>query len=174
MELRSERDAERLVLSILPEKDIRQKCLTVFADAITEANVYGRDKWAVRYASDRVRLHLDHVYICTLENGCVWMALDKGLLETSSHQSRLEHSGDWRWDIDEYPEYSLIGSRNGYYLPSEKHAEVWPVIRRLHFESIYRAASARVLDPGARENHSPEILRYLRNGLRRHVPDPRY
>jgi hypothetical protein len=72
MELRSERDAERLVLSILPEKEIRQKCLRVFADAITEANVYGRDKWAVRYASDRVRLHLDHVYICTLENGSVW------------------------------------------------------------------------------------------------------
>ena len=165
---------ERLVLSILPEPDVRQKCLTAFADAIIEANAYGRDKWAVRHARNKVRLHIDHVYICTLENGCVWMSLDKGLLETSNGQSQLEHTGDWRWDTDEYPEYSSIGSRNGYYLPSERHAKVWPVIRRLHFEAIYRAANGRELDAGARENHAPEILMYLRNELERHVPDPLY
>jgi hypothetical protein len=174
LELRSESDAEQLILSILPEPVVRRKCLAVFADAITEANIYGRGKWAVRYASDRVRLHIDHVFICTLEKGCVWMALDKGFLEASDRQSHLEQSGDWRWDTDEYPEYPLIESRNGYYLPSEKHADLWPVIRPLHFESINRAANGRVLDAGARENHSPEILKYLRNELGQHVPDPRY
>lgn len=40
VKLRSERDAERHVLSIFSESDddVRQKCLSVFVDAITEAN----------------------------------------------------------------------------------------------------------------------------------------
>ena len=75
------------------------------------------------------------------------MALDEELLGTSNHRSLLERSGDWEWDLDQYPEYSAIESRNGYYSPSEEHTEVWPTIRPLHFESISKAANHRALDP---------------------------
>lgn len=139
----SEGEARQLFLSILPEPDTRQKCLTVFADAIEEANRHGRDVWAVTHTRDKVRLIVGHIIVCTLENrpehGPIWMALDKGLVGTS--KSLLERSGDWRWDVDQYPEYPTIESRNGYYSPSQKHAELWPTIRRLHFESIGKAAS---------------------------------
>lgn len=174
MALSSEGEAEQLILSVLPEEDIRQKCLTVFAEAIAEANIYGRDRWAVRYTSSKVRLYVGHPIICTLENGRIWMAIDKGLLETTRRQSLLERSGDWEWDVDVYPEYTSISSRNGFYLPSEKHVEVWPVIRRLHFESIYKAANESTMDPRTPKGHSSEILKYLRNELGQHVPDPLY
>ena len=170
----NEGEAKQLVLSILPEDEVRKVCLTIFADAIAEADVHGRDRWIVNYATDKVRLHVGHLIICTLENGRIWMALDKGLLETSNRQPSLVQSHDWKWDTDVYPEYSTISSRNGYYLPSEKHAEIWPGIRRLHFESIYRAANGRAMDPRTRKSHSSEILKYLRNDLGHPVPDPFY
>jgi hypothetical protein len=178
MKISSEDEANRFVVSILPEPGIRQKCLMVFADAIDEAHRCGRDRWAVRYTTDKVRLHVDHVIICTLrdrpEHGPIWMALDEGLLGTSNHKSLLERSGDWEWDDDQYPEYSTIESRNGYYSPSEKHTEIWPTIRRLHFESINKAANHRAMDPRTAKGHSPEILKYLRHELNRHLPDPLY
>jgi len=66
MKLSGEDEARRFVTSILPEPGIRQKCLMVFADAIEEAHRCGRDRWAVRYTTDKLRLHVDHVIICTL------------------------------------------------------------------------------------------------------------
>lgn len=172
MKVGSDGEAERLVLSILPEVDVRQKCLEIFADAIAEANIYGRDKWAVVHTSRKVRLIVGHIIVCTIVDGHVWMALDKGLLGSSNDRSLLEQSGDWEWDTDGYPEYPSISSRNGHYRPSEKHAEIWPAVRRLHFESIYRAANQTTMDPRTPQGHSPEILRHLRNELGRHVPDP--
>jgi putative restriction endonuclease len=171
----SEGEAERLILSILPEPDTRQKVLSVFADAIEEANRHGRDVWAVRYNRARkVRLHVGGVIICTIGNGRIWMALDKGLLETSNDRSLLERSGDWKWGKGRNAEYRLISSRNGIYLPSEKHPELWPVIRRLHFESIYKAANQTTLDPRTRKRHSPELLSYIGKELGRQLPDPLY
>jgi hypothetical protein len=57
------------------------------------------------------------------------MALDKGLLGSTNDRFVLEQSGDWEWDTGGYPEYPSISSRNGHYRPSEKHAEIWPVVR---------------------------------------------
>lgn len=170
MKVNNETEARDHIFSILPEAQVRQECLTMFADAIVEANVYGRDKWTVVYNTDKVRLLVGHLYICTLVDGCIWLALDKGLLETSDYQLILEQSDDWQWGGGE--EYRQIPSRNGYYSPSENHAEVWPVIRRLHFESIYRAANESTLERRSLQGHSSEILKYLRNNLKRHVPDP--
>jgi hypothetical protein len=110
----SEGEAKRLILLILPDASIRQIGLTIFADAIAEANIYGRDKWAVVHTSRKVRLIVGHIIVCTLVDNHVWMALDKGLLGTSNDRSRLEQSGDWEWDTDGYPEYPSISSRNGH------------------------------------------------------------
>lgn len=174
MKLSSEAEAEQLILSILPQTEIRQKCLMMLADSIAEANIYGRDKWAVTYelnGGKRVRLIVGHIIVCTLEKGRIWLALDEGLLE-SGYQSFLEKSGDWEWYKGKYAKYRAISSKNGYYLPSEKHVVIWPGMRRLHFESIYKAANGRILAPESREGHSSEILKYLRNELGQHVPDP--
>jgi hypothetical protein len=149
-------------------------CLTIFADSIAEANIYGRDKWAVAYERDKVRLIVGHIITCTLGNNRIWMALDSRLLEASSQPLVLEQSDDWEWDTNRYPEYPTISSRNGYYRPSKNHEKIWPAIRRPLFESIYRAANETTMDPRTPQGHSPEVLRYLRNELGRHVPDPLY
>lgn len=99
MKISSEGEAKRLIFEILPEDGVRQECLTILADAIAEANSYGRDKWAVVYTAEKVRLIVGHLIIFTLanrpEHGPIWMALDKELLETSNYQSLLEQIDDW-------------------------------------------------------------------------------
>jgi hypothetical protein len=172
----SEGEARQLILSILPEPDTRQKVLTVFADALEEANRHGRDVWAVRHTTEKVRLVVGHVIVCTLKNrfehGPIWMALDKGLVGSVKYP--LERSGDWEWDNDQYPEYRTIESRNGYYSPSERHAELWDRIKPLHFESISKAATQTTMDPRTRKRHSPKILSYVRKELGQQLPDPLY
>ena len=174
MTLGSEREGEQLILAILPETVIRQRCLAVFADSIAEANVYGRDKWAVVCTPAKVRLIVGRTIVCTLVENRIWIALDSRLLEVSNQRALLEQSTDWEWDDTRYPEYHQIPSRNGYYRPSEKHEQIWPAIRRLHFESVYRAAEETTMDPRTPGGHEPAILRYLRNELGRHVPDTLY
>ncbi len=177
MAIGSEGEARQHMLSIFPEADIRQKCLVMFAEAIDEANRQGRDTWAVTHATGtgrKVRLIVGHLIVCTLGNGRLWMALDKGLLETPNHRSLLAESDDWEWGTGRYAEYRQIPSRNGYYRPLEEHSEIWDVIQRLHFESIFKAASQTTMDPRTPGRHSPVILEYLRNELGRRVPDPLY
>ena len=171
--LGSESEARQLVLSVLPEPGTRQKCLMVFADAMEEANRHCRDVWAVRHTTEKVRLIVGHVIVCTLKNrfehGPIWMALDKGLVGTSKYP--LERSGDWEWDNDRYPEYRTIESRNGYYSPSEGHAELWDRIKPLPFESIGKAANQTTMDPRTLKGHTPEILNYIRKELGRQISD---
>lgn len=174
MDIGSESEAREHVASILQEPEIKQTLLGVFADSVSEASVYSRNNWAVTCDDGRVRLQVGHVIICTLEGGRVWMALDKGLLENTRRRPRVESTEEWQWDDSVYPEYSSIGSRNGYYSPSGRHGEVWPEIRRLHFESIYRAATGPSMHADTKKRHCSGALKYLRNVLDRHVPDPLY
>ncbi len=67
-----------------------------------------------------------------------------------------------------------IPTRNGYYLPSEDHEDIWPEIRELHFKAIRSAADRGGLRPKTKEGHSPGVLEYLRNTLGRSLPDPAY
>ena len=153
--------------------------MNVFADAIGRANGHGRDTWAVTHARGKVRLIVGHLIVCTLKNrpdhGPIWMALDRELLETSDGRSELELSDDWEWDtVSKNREYPSIGSRNGFYRPSERHAKLWPTIEPLFFESIFKAATRTTMDPRTPKGHTLEILEYFRSELRRPIPYPRY
>jgi hypothetical protein len=55
MAIRSEGEARRQMLSILPDPEEREKCLNVFVDAIDRANGHSRDN-SVTQAKGKVRL----------------------------------------------------------------------------------------------------------------------
>lgn len=120
-------EAERHVRLILPDAGIRQRCLEMFADAIDEAHIHGRDKWAITHRTSGVRkvsLVVGHVIVCTLGDGRIWMALDKGMLDAQNNKQILEQSADWEWGGGRFAEYRQIPSRNGHYRPSESNGEV--------------------------------------------------
>ena len=63
MKVSNEGEAKQLVDWIFPENkvrhEVRQACLRIFADAVAEANIYGRDKWVVKCDSNHIRLQMN-------------------------------------------------------------------------------------------------------------------
>ena len=155
--------------------------LSLFADSIAEANVHSRKNWAVTYERQRVRLHVGHYIVSTLIADKIWLALDSALLQSPAGMGpSLVDLESWGWthSIRDYPEYKdttgRVLSKNGYYEIQPMHAQVWPEIRRLHFEFLYKAHKVRAIDPRTPPRHASGILEYLRHRLDRWLPDPAY
>ena len=178
MRINSEGEAKRLVCSILRDAETRRRCLEAFADAVREAHHHSEGLWAVTCLEEKVRLQVGPVIVCNignkrLGNERVWLALDRDSLG-ADQEALLAGSGDWQWGVGEFATYRVVPTRNGCYFPSERHEEIWPEIREMHFEAIRKAAQRGGLRPKTKVGHSPGILEYLKNALGRSVPDPAY
>ncbi len=135
-------DIENVINSLLPEAEVRKLCLSVLLESLIETNTYGSNKWGIYYIADpdRLRFLVGSLIVLSIHKQCVWMALDQQLLyELKEESDILKTSQDWRWDSDSLPEYTRIPSRNGFYMPSEDHPRVWPIIRRFHFTYVNKS-----------------------------------
>ncbi len=164
------------VAFLLPDERVRRLCLSMLLESIHKADECGRGKWGVHCHRDRLRLLVGGLIVFTIHEGEIWLALDRQALDASEDTQRLlALSGSWRWDTDSYPQYVRVPSRNGYYVPSDEHSQIWPVIRALHFRLIENAAEKYVsLMSRSRSKHTPALLRYLGTVLGRYVPEPAY
>ena len=184
----SETEAKSKVEAIIPDPMIRRIGLKMMADAILFANDLGRGRWAVTNTDkpDRLRLQVGHYIVFTLEGNRIWLALDKQLADTPIREniSFLSANG-WGWQPDKDGFYQYMDKRkpgnpfsyNGYYRPvsEELHAQIYPEIKRLHFEFLYKAAYVgQSIHKSTQDSHLPGALMYLRNELSKHVPDPSY
>jgi hypothetical protein len=162
--------------SILPDPKARNQYLTIFLESILEANKYGANKWGAYYTNDKIRLLVGSLIVLTVEKHGLWVTLDKQLLDKSNKEFDLsEHSDDWRWDTGSWSEYKAVPSKNGFYAPSEKHPQIWPIIRRLHFEFISNVARRYgQLRESSKNTNMPDLLAYLRYTLNQFVPEPVY
>jgi len=171
-------DIERVIKSLLPEAKIRKICLSILLESLIEANTYGSNKWGIYYIvdADRLRLLVGSLIVLSIHKQGVWMALDKQLLyELKEDFDILKTSQDWQWDSGRWSEYKKIPSKNGFYMPSEDHLRIWPIIRRLHFEYINKAANMfSQLREDSQKKHMQHVLTYLRNTLKQYVPEPFY
>jgi hypothetical protein len=177
--LYSEQEAKQLIEGLIPDPALRRLCLNIFVDAIHEANLYGRDKWHIEPAFDgHIWLFTGSLVTCSLVEERIWFSLDRQLMESQAGEP-LACDGtatNWAWepvDLDDPTWVHLATVINGFYMPGANHLQIWPQLRRLLNESIYRAIQNSP-DTGIIEErvHSPGILAYLRNELGRHVPDP--
>ena len=167
--------AESIVTSLIPDAAIRKRCLSVFLESLIEANTYGPNKWGAYYTNDRVRLLVGNLIVLTIHKQGVWMTLDQQLLEKSQEPRHLlELSQDWHWDTGEYFEYVIASSKNGYYVPS-KDLQLWLMLKEMHFAFIGRVAQKyKQLKKTSQLKHMPDLLAYLRHGLKQYVPEPIY
>jgi putative restriction endonuclease len=169
-------EAEHVITSLLPDVKVRDCCLSVFGEALTEANLYGIQKWGVYYRKDALRLLVGSLIVLTIHRQGVWMALDRQLLQKSASDfDILNQSQDWQWDTGQWSEYTRIPSKNGYYMPSDNHSQIWPLIRRFHFAYIEKAAEMFTqLREDSQQKHMPHVLAYLRQVFNHYVPEPAY
>jgi 5-methylcytosine-specific restriction protein A len=167
---------EKIISSLLPNEEYKKVCLPLFAESLLEANSYGCNKWGVHCYRDRVRLLVGSLIVFTIHKDGLWLSLDKQLLdEMKDGQNLLEESKAWRWDKGRWSEYKKIPSKNGYYIPSSKDLDLWPIIRDLNFEYIKKAANKYgQLRIESQKKHSPELLFYLSNELGQSIPHPDY
>jgi hypothetical protein len=198
-DLYSEQEAKQLIEGLIPDPLIRRICLNMFVEAIHEANGYGRDKWHVEPACDgHVWLVTGSLVTCSLGESHIWFSLDQQLAASQAAEPLVcdGTATNWSWQLCNCgyvaeaegtdssasacvrnplnlnePAWDVSTVINGFYTPGENHARIWPHLRRLLKESIYRTILTP-LDTGLERFHSPGILFYLRNELERHVPDP--
>ena len=165
-----------IVTSLLPNEEYRMICLTLFLQALDKANSFGSSKWGVHYRNDRIRLLVGNLIVFTIHENGIWLALDKQLLnENKNKWDLLNKNKSWSWDDGKWSEYKAIQSMNGYYLPSSKDLDVWPVIRIFHFEYIRKVANKyEWLRLDSQLKHAPELLDYLSSELGQSVPSPNY
>ena len=169
---------EDFVASLLPDNQVRKLCLSVLLESVIEANKYGPSKWGVYYIpdADRLRLLIGSMIVLTIQKQGVWMALDQELLQQSKEDlDILNRFEDWHWDNGRWSQYVRVPSRNGYYLPSEDHLRLWPVIRRYHFAYVKKVANKfSQLRKDSQQKHMPQVLLYLQHVLNQDVPNPVY
>lgn len=162
---------EKVFRVLISNSKKRQHYLTILLEVINYASSFGSSKWCIQCSQGKIRLLVGHLILFTIEKECLWLALDKKLVDSSPVS--LDQVDFWKWDKNDYPIFKLIDSINGYYLSSDLNG--WQQIRQLHFESIKKTANKyNHLDKRSQLHHCAEILDYLRNELDQIVPEPVY
>jgi|GEM_PF-1997952 len=167
---------ESVIYQLIPQKQMRELCLQMLWEVINYVNSHGRDKWGIYYEKNHIRLLMGFFIVFTIEKDCVWLSLDQNFLNSAPIEKQLlEKSNDWKWDDEFYPEYHKISALNGYYTPSENHAEMWKLIKKVHFKFLDRVAKKYgQLRINSQKKHDPNFILYLRQVLGTFVPKPDY
>ena len=168
-------DFKSIVNSILPDVNRRENYFYLLLKSINKADNYGSNKWGIYYEKDRIRFLVGSFIVFTISNGHIWVALDKRELEKNkSDFEELSKSKSWTWDTYDYPEYSKVASKNGFYKPL-KNLETWDLIKKYHFIFIEEVAKRyEWLRIDSQAKHSTELLNYIRDFLNCYIPEPNY
>ena len=174
--LNSQEEAKNPIERLIPNPDMRQRCLHMFMDAIDEANFYGPDQWYLEPAFDgHIWLVTGSLVTCSLVEDRIWLSLNRQMMTSQAGLSLVYDSvtEDWDWepvDLDDPTWVHVATVINGFYTPDPNHNQVWPHLRRLLFETIYQSImapdSSGYIMPKV---HSPAILAYLQEETGREV-----
>jgi len=182
-----ENEAKEIINDKIPDIAMRQMILTIFSDAIIEANQDGDDQWAVTVSSTNdIRFVVGHYIAITLYSEGLWVALDKQQYD-SMLQLRQNDYGLFKncWEPDlidvkgSYPCYKNRDkerfSINGFFSLKNACPDSIPILRSLLFAFIQKAIDyGQPIVSRTKAAHSSGIIKYLRNELRREIPDPNY
>ena len=182
-----ENEANVIINEKIPDLAMRQMILTILSDAIIEANQDGDDQWAVTVSSTNdIRFVIGHYIAITLYSEGLWLALEKQQYDSMLQLRQNDFSlfkNFWEPDLIDvkgsYPSYKNMDkepfSINGYFNLKNACPDSIPILRSLLFVFIQSAIdSGQPIMPQTKAAHSPGIIKYLRNELKREIPDPNY
>ena len=117
---------QRHVESLLPDKDLRRFCLSIFADSIAKLHAHGANLWGAYCTNWHIRLLGGSLIVLTLEHHGLWLTLDQISLTASPKLARrVDALTTWRWDVSDYPAYLRVSSRQGSSIPLWENLEEW-------------------------------------------------
>lgn len=166
----------KVVKSLIPDENIREKCLKIFSECLIKADESGSTKWGVHVKKDRIRLLVGSLIVCTVIKDKIWMALDREMLEsTGSVRDIIESSGYWTWDTEDYPEYSQVPTLNGYYEVIDESFYLWAELKKLHFELIRKTGEKyKNLQVKSQKHHEPALIAYIQDTYDLSLPLPEH
>jgi hypothetical protein len=157
MNLKSKAEAKKVIEKLFPKKEARDAYLAMFKEAIAQARSYGEKKWGVSLHTDRVRLIIGNLVVCTLHKGYMWLVLPGE--EYPDFTSPKEIPG---WDTDSYGYKSISSITGDYHYSKAYHKKAWPQIKEQHFKFLELAAEKyKKLHSKSLEKHSPGVLKYI-------------
>lgn len=166
----------RLLESILPNQENRKKYLNILIEAINYANSCGSCKWGTQYKSNRIWLLVGDFVVLSIQKDIVWLALDQKILEDEIEiLNQIEKISSWKWDDFDYPSYTKVPSKNGFYKISQNHLQDWNFLKELHFKFIDRISEKyKQLRMPSQLKHSKALLSHLRYEFQVFIPEPVY
>jgi hypothetical protein len=163
--------ARSTIETIYPDERIRQTCLSTVADSIERAHAISPASWGVTLHPNQVGLNVLWAQACTLSSGDLYLVLDQDEFDPSLRQ-RI----DAEMAIGERSgaAYPSMPAAYGAHLPVGKLDELLPLVRDPHLAFIERAARQVRTRCHFYRSHSPGVIAYLRDVLKRDIPDPDY
>ncbi len=158
--------AEATVLALFPNETLRSRCLTFFADAITQAHAWGEAKWSVTLRKRQVSLNVGKLLAVGLAKGRVYLGLPPTRL-SAELSTLLDTHGVWDKEFSTFPATQLIE------LSAESFIDLLEQLRA-PFADFLRIAADTARQPPAYRSHSPGVLAYLQKALERELPAPVY
>ena len=166
----------QLVDRMVTDEETRNAVLNVFASSIRRAHDVAPERWSVYAESNRLRLVVGQLIVCTVEDNRVWLALDGAALEQLDEKRHvLDAANAWEWDKGPYASYQKVHSKNGYFEPHAATTEVADVVSTLHntlLENVSRKFTR--LQRESKVKHDPKVLHYLEEILDLDLPTPAF
>ena len=165
---------EKLIKNLFPDEKMRERCLKIFSECIIQADESGSNKWGIHVKKDRIRLLVGSLIVCTVMKDKIWLGLyNEAFKASGSVREIIESSECWSWDTEDYPEYSKVPSRNGYYLLKDESIDLWNYLKEFHFQLISKAGKKyKRLQVKSQKSHEPAFITFVSNAYNIHLPVP--
>ena len=157
--------ARAIIQTLIPDASSRKALLNAFADSIVRAHMEGEDKWGITLGTDRIRLNVGSIVVCTIHNRALWLALVR--TPAIENLPSLNPPEGYQYKVFKEPIADLYVQPQD--LPLQRS------IQDAHWRLIELAGEKyKRLRQQSQGSHSPGVLTYLRAELGRELPDPAY
>ncbi|CAA9589326.1 MAG: hypothetical protein AVDCRST_MAG88-4552, partial [uncultured Thermomicrobiales bacterium] len=155
-----------------PDPAVPEICLTVLADSIEQAHAVSSASWSLnpREDQDNLRFNVGLSQACVLGANDLYLVLDQDGLDP---ELRALVDTELGMGHRSGAAYSDTPFAYGAHLPTEKLDRFLPLVLDTHRSLVERAAR-KAPRTRYRQGHRPYAVEYLRQELRRALPDPDY
>lgn len=150
-----------LVRALLPNPRVRRALLSALADSIGVADKVSPAAWGVTLTPSYLRLNVGPIEVLTIFEGGVGVGIAREFMRGLPARLRDEVTRG----------YSSVAGSKHIELANNDFARDFPKLREAH-QALVESAAKRRSGYTWKEAHSPELLHYLRDTLRRTVPEP--
>lgn len=159
--------AKMVLEQLIPDVEIRRRCLNLMADYVLTAHELSPATWEITLFKDLVRLNIGTIQTFVISSTGIYTVLDADSLSAEEKQV-LVGQGNSPQQL-----YTSVSATYDIQFPADALGNVETLIRKAYKPLVMRAFE------GAKrtmyyKSHSPGVVAYLREFLGREIPDPDY